>query len=97
MLTGLLEQASDRTTTFQQQFLANHFILLNLFPSTMDNTWTSLSKEYELYLNFVGLNFGFTLGLDIDKDDYPVLRTLMSPLRDCEEKWPLAMTDFNSF
>ena len=63
---------------------------MKLFPSTLDNTWTSLSKEYELYLNFVGLTFGFALDLDIDKDDYPVLRTMMSPLifplRDGEEK-----------
>ena len=89
-LTGLLEQASDHTTAFKQNFLANYFTLLNLFPSTLDNTWTSLSKVYGLYLNFVRLTFGFTLGLDINKDDYPVLRTLMSPLmfplRECEEK-----------
>ena len=37
-LTGLLEQASDHTTAFQQNVLANYFTLLNLFPSTLDNT-----------------------------------------------------------
>ena len=35
---------------------------------------------------FVGLTFVFALDLDIDKDDYPVLRTLMLPLRDSVEK-----------
>ena len=33
----------------------------------------------------MALTFGFTLGLDIDKDDYPVLRTLL-PLGDSVEK-----------
>ena len=47
---------------------------------------TNLFKGYELYLNFVGLTFAFALDLDIDQDDYPVLRTLMSPLRDSVEK-----------
>ena len=34
----------------------------------------------------MGLTFAFALDLDIDKDDYPVLRTLMLPLRESEEK-----------
>ena len=60
--------------------------MLKISPSTLDNILTNLSKGYELYLNFLGLIFAFALDLDIDKDDYPVLRTLMFPLRDSEEK-----------
>ena len=85
-LTGLLEQASDHTIVFQQNFEVNYYTLLKFSPSTLDNTLTNLSKGYELYLNFVGLTFAFALDLDIDKDDYPVLKTLMFPLRDSEEK-----------
>ena len=35
---------------------------------------------------FVGLTFAIALDLDIDKDDYPVLKTLMLPLRNSVEK-----------
>ena len=87
-LTGLLEQASNHTIVFQQNFEVNYYTLLKFSPSTLDSvaTITNLSKDYEWYLNFVGLTFAFTLNLDIDKDDYPVLRTLMLPLRESEEK-----------
>ena len=84
-LTGLLEQASDHTTAFQQKCFSQLFHLVELVSLHLGQ-----HKGYELYLNFVGLTFGLALDLDIDKDDYPVLRTLMSPLmfplRDCEEK-----------
>ena len=56
-----------------------------LFDRTLDKS-IILIKDYEWYLNFVGLTFAFALDLDIDKDDYPVLRTLMLPLRESEEK-----------
>ena len=83
-LAGLLEQASDHTIIFQQNFEVN-YTLLEIFPSTLDNTLTNLSMGYELCLSFVGWTFAFSLDLDIDKDDYPVLRTLL-PLRDSLEK-----------
>ena len=87
-LTGLLEQASNHTIVFQQNFDVYYYTLLKFSPSTLDSvaTITNLSKDYEWYLNFVGLTFAFALNLDIDKDDYPVLRTLMLPLRESEEK-----------
>ena len=87
-LTGLLEQASNHTIVFQQNFEVNYYTLLKFSPSTLDSafTITNLFKDYEWYLNFVGLTFAFALDLDIDKDDYPVLRTLMLPLRESEEK-----------
>ena len=82
-LTGLLEQASDHTIVFQQNFEVNYYTLLKFSPSTLDSTltMTNLLEDYEWYLNFVGLIFAFALVLDIDQDDYPVLRNLMSPLR----------------
>ena len=57
-------------------------------PSTLDSTltMTNLFKNYEWYLDFVGLTFVFALVLDIDQDDYPVLRNLMFPLRDSVER-----------
>ena len=87
-LTGLLEQASDHTIVFQQNFEVNYYTLLKFSPSTLDSTltMTNLLKDYEWYLNFVGLTFAFALDLDIDQDDYPVLRNLMSPLRESVEK-----------
>ena len=87
-LTGLLEQVSNHTIVFQQNFEVNYYTLLKFSPSTLDSavTITNLFKDYEWYLNFVGLTFAFALNLDIDKDDYPVLRTLMLPLRESEEK-----------
>ena len=87
-LTGLLEQASNHTIVFQQNFEVYYYTLLKFSPSTLDSepTITNLFKDYEWYLNFVGLTFAFALNLDIDKDDYPVLRTLMLPLRESEEK-----------
>ena len=88
-LTDLLEQASDHTIVFQQNFEVNYHTLLKFPPPpTLDSmlTMTNLSKDYEWYLNFVGLTFAFALDLGIDQDDYPVLRTLMSPLRDSVEK-----------
>ena len=83
-LTGLLEQASDHTIVFQQDFEVNYYTLLKFSPSILDSTLTmnDLLKDYEWYLNFVGLTFVFALVLDIDQDDYPVLRNLMSPLRE---------------
>ena len=86
--TGLLEQASDHTIVFQQNFEVNYYTLLKFSPSTLDSTLTrtNLLNDYEWYLNFVGLTFAFALVLDIDQDDYPVLRNLMSPLRDSVEK-----------
>ena len=83
-LASLLEQASDHTIVFQQNFEVS-YTLLEFSPSTLDNTLTNLSKGYELCLNFVGWTFAFALDLDIDKDDYPVVRTLL-PLRDSVEK-----------
>ena len=85
-LTGLLEQASDHIIVFQQNFEVNYYTLLKFSPSTLDNTLTILFKGYELYLNFVGLTFALALDLDINKYDYPVLKTLMLPLRDSVEK-----------
>ena len=87
-LTGLLEQASNHTMVFQQNFEVNYYILLTFSPSTLDSavTITNLFKDYEWYLNFVGLTFAFALDLDIDKDDHPVLRTLMLPLMESKEK-----------
>ena len=87
-LTGLLEQTSNHTIVFQQNFEVYYYTLLKFSPSTLDSvaTITNLFKDYEWYLNFVGLTFAFALNLDIDKDDYPVLRTLMLPLRESEEK-----------
>ena len=87
-LTGLLEQASNHTIVFQQNFDVYYYTLLKFSPSTLDSvaTITNLSKDYEWYLNFVGLTFAFALNLDIDKDDYPVLRSLMLPLKASEEK-----------
>ena len=87
-LTGLLEQASNHTIVFQQNFDVYYYTLLKFSPSTLDSvaTITNLSKDYEWYLNFVGLTFAFALNLDIDKDDYPVLKSLMLPLKESEEK-----------
>ena len=87
-LTGLLEQASDHTIVFQQNFEVNYYTLLKFSLSTLDSTltMTNLFKDYEWYLDFVGLTFAFALVLDIDQDDYPVLRNLMFPLRDSVEK-----------
>ena len=87
-LTSLLEQASNHTIVFQQNFEVYYYTLLKFSPSTLDSvaTITNLFKDYEWYLNFVGLTFAFALNLDIDKDDYPVLRNLMLPLRESEEK-----------
>ena len=85
-LTGLLEQVSDHTIVYQQNFEVNYHTLLKFSPSTLDNTLTNFSKGYELYQNYVGLAFAFSLDLDIDKDDYPVLRPLMFPLSESEEK-----------
>ena len=87
-LTGLLEEASDHTIVFQQNFEVNYYTLLKFSPSTLDSTltMTNLLEDYEWYLNFVWLTFAFALDLDIDQDDYPVLRNLMSPLRESVEK-----------
>ena len=87
-LTGLLEQASNHTIVFQQNFEVYYYTLLKFSPSTLDSvaTITNLSKDYEWYLNFVGLTFAFALNLDIDKDDYPVLKSLILPLKESEEK-----------
>ena len=87
-LTGLLEQASDHTIVFQQDFEVNYYTFLKFSPSTLDSTLTmnKLLKHYEWYLDFVGLTFAFALVLDIDQDDYPVLRNLMFPLRDSVQR-----------
>ena len=87
-LTDLLEQASNHTIVFQQNFEVNYYTLLKFSPFTLNSTLTMTNplKDYEWYLNFVGLTFAFALVLDIDQDDYPVLRNLMSPLRDSVEK-----------
>ena len=85
-LTGLLEQISDHTIVYQQNFEVNYIHLVEIFSLHLDNTLTNLSKGYELYQHFVGLAFAFSLDLDIDKDDYPVLRPLMFPLSESEEK-----------
>ena len=84
-LTGLLEHASYHTIVFQQNFEVNYS---EFHPPALNSmlTLTDLFKGYELYLNFVGFTFAFALDLGIDQDDYPVLRTLMSPLRDFVEK-----------
>ena len=84
-LTGLLEEASDHTIVFQQNLEVNYTLLEFPPPSTLDNTLTNLSMGYELCLSFVGWTFAFALDLDIDKDDYPVLRTLL-PFGDSLEK-----------
>ena len=86
-LTGLLEQASSHIMLFQQNFEVNYNTLLEFAPSSLDNMLTEFSTLYEYYLNFVGLAFYLALDwtLDIDKDDYPVLRTLMYPLLDVDQ------------
>ena len=87
-LTGLLEEASDHNIVFQQNFEVNYYTLLKFSPSTLDCTMnmTNLLKDYEWYLDFVGVTFAFALVLDTDQDDYPVLRNLMFPLRDSVER-----------
>ena len=75
-LTSLLEQASDLTMWFQQDFEVNYMTLLKFPPSPVDHQLTQFSQLYEMFLDFVRLTFTFTLSLDIDEDDYPFLRDL---------------------
>ena len=80
--TILLEQASDLTMLFQQDFEVNYITLLKFPPSSMDHQLTEFSQLFEMCLDFVRLTFTFTLGLGIDKDDYPFLRDLAHSMDD---------------
>ena len=73
-LTGLLEQATDHTEVFQQNFDFNGYNFLKCY--TQDNRLTNFFNRYELFLNVVCSAFAFAEELEIDKGDYPVPRTL---------------------
>ena len=79
-LTDLLEQATDHTEVFQQNFDVNDYNFLKCY--TQDNRLINLFNGYELFLNVVHPAFAFAQELEIDKGDYPVPRTL----RESEEK-----------
>ena len=79
-LTDLLEQATDHTEVFQQNFDVNGYNFLKRY--TQDNRLINLFNGYELFLNVVRATFAFAQELEIDKGDYPVPRTL----RESEEK-----------
>ena len=79
-MTGLLEQATDHTRVFQQNFDVNGYNFLKCY--TQDNRLINLFNGYELFFNVVHSAFAFAQDLEIDKDDYPVPRTL----RESEEK-----------
>ena len=79
-LTGLLEQATDHTEVFQQNFDFNGYNFLKCY--TQDNSLINLFNGYELFLNVVRATFAFAQELEIDKGDYPVPRTL----RESEER-----------
>ena len=78
-LTDLLEQATDHTEVFQQNFV-NGYNFLKRY--TQDNRLITFFSGYELFLNVVRSAFAFAEELEIDKGDYPVPRTL----RESEEK-----------
>ena len=78
-LTDLLEQATDHTEVFQQNFV-NGYNFLKCY--TQDNRLITFFNGYELFLNVVHSAFAFAQELEIDKGDYPVPRTL----RESEEK-----------
>ena len=78
-LTDLLEQATDHTEVFQQNFVNGY----NFFKRySQDNRLITLFNGYELFLNVVRSAFAFADELESDKVDYPVPRTL----RESEEK-----------
>ena len=79
-LTDLLEQATDHTEVFQQNFDFNGYNFLKRY--TQDNSLINLFNGYELFLNVVHATFAFAQELEIDKGDYPVPRAL----RESEEK-----------
>ena len=79
-LTDLLEQATDHTEVFQQNFDFNGYNFLKCY--TQDNSLINLFNGYELFLNVVHATFAFAQELEIDKGDYPVPRAL----RESEEK-----------
>ena len=79
-LTDLLEQATDHTGVFQQNFDFNGYNFLKRY--TQDNSLINLFNGYELFLNVVHATFAFAQELEIDKGDYPVPRAL----RESEEK-----------
>ena len=79
-LTDLLEQATDHTEVFQQNFDVNGYNFLKCY--TQDNSLINLFNGYELFLNVVHATFAFAQELEIDKGDYPVPRAL----RESEEK-----------
>ena len=78
-LTDLLEQATDHTEVFQQNFVNGYNFLKHY---TQDNRLITFFNGYELFLNVVRSAFAFAEELEIDKGDYPVPRTL----RESEEK-----------
>ena len=78
-MTDLLEQATDHTEVFQQNFV-NGYNFLKCY--TQDNRLITFFNGYELFLNVVHSAFAFAQELEIDKGDYPVPRTL----RESEEK-----------
>ena len=79
-LTDLLEQATDHTEVFQQNFDVNGYNFFKCY--TQDNSLINLFNGYELFLNVVHATFAFAQELEIDKGDYPVPRAL----RESEEK-----------
>ena len=79
-LTGLLEQATDHTEVFQQNFDFNDYNFLKCY--TQDNRLINFFNGYELFLNVVCSAFAFAEELEVDKGDYPVPSTL----RESEEK-----------
>ena len=78
-LTDLLEEATDHTEVFQQNFV-NGYNFLKCY--TQDNRLITFFNGYKLFLNVVHSAFAFAEELEIDKGDYPVPRTL----RESEEK-----------
>ena len=67
---------------FQQDFEVNYITLLKFPPSPIDHQLIEFSQLFEMFPDFVRLTFTFTLGLGIDKDDYPFLRDLAHSMDD---------------
>ena len=88
-LSSLLEQATDLTMWFQQDFDVNYITLLKFPPSPVDHQLTEFSQLYELFLDFVSLTFTFTLGLGINKNDYLFLRDLALSRDRSRVEWSL--------
>ena len=72
-LTDLLEQATDHTEVFQQNFV-NGYNFLKRY--TQDSRLITFFNGYELFLNVVRSAFAFAEELEIDKGDYPCTKDL---------------------